>query len=69
MPQRARKLWGTLGFIVLMIAYPLAIMDIYVSYMMALPWWGAIVVLAVAGLLWFYPASWLIRWMARPDER
>jgi hypothetical protein len=42
-------------------------MEIYASYMMALPWWGAIGVLCVAGLLWFYPASWVVRWMAKPD--
>ena len=67
MRERARKLWGMLAIIALMIAYPLAVMELYVSTMMGLPWWGAILVLAVAGLLWFYPASWVIRWMSRPD--
>lgn len=23
---------------------------------------------AAAGLLWVFPAMWIIRWMARPDE-
>jgi hypothetical protein len=67
MRERARKLWGMLAIIALMIVYPLAVMELYVSTMMGLPWWGAILVLAVAGLLWFYPASWVIRWMSRPD--
>jgi hypothetical protein len=67
MRERARKLWGMLAIIALMIVYPLAVMELYVTTMMGLPWWGAILVLAVAGLLWFYPASWVIRWMSRPD--
>ena len=49
------------------LVYPLAIMQIYVTTMMGLPWWGAVVVLCIAGLLWFYPASWLVRWMSKPD--
>lgn len=67
MRERARKLWGMLAIIALMIVYPLAVMELYVTTMMGLPWWGAILVLAVAGLLWFYPASWVIRWMSKPD--
>ena len=67
MQQRARKLWGTLAIIATLIVYPLLVMEIYVSALMGLPWWGAILVLAIAGGLWFYPASWLIRWMSRPD--
>ena len=67
MRERTRKLWGMLVIIALMIVYPLAVMELYVTTMMGLPWWGTILVLAVAGLLWFYPASWVIRWMSRPD--
>jgi len=68
MQQKTRKLWGTLAIIALLIVYPLAIMEVYVSTpLMGLPWWGAIIVLAIAGLLWFYPASWVVRWMSKPD--
>ena len=67
MRQSTRKLLGTVGIIVLLIVYPLAVMELYVSTMMALPWWGAILVLAILGALWFFPASWIVRWMARPD--
>ena len=42
-------------------------MELYATTMMALPWWGAIAVLCLAGLLWFFPASWIIRWMSKPD--
>jgi hypothetical protein len=67
MPQRTRKLLGTVGLIVLIVAYPLLVMEIYVTWMMGLPWWGAILVLAIAGGLWFFPAAWVVRWMVRPD--
>lgn len=67
MPQRTRKLLGTFGLIALIIVYPLVVMEAYVTWLMALPWWGAILVLAVAGGLWFFPAAWVVRWMARPD--
>jgi high-affinity Fe2+/Pb2+ permease len=67
MRERGRKLLGTLAIIALLIVYPLAIMEVYARWMMGLPWWGAIAVLAVAGLLWFFPASWVVRWMSKPD--
>ena len=67
MTQRTRKLWGTLGIIASLVIYPLAVMELYATTMMGLPWWGAILVLAIAGGLWFYPASWIIRWMSAPD--
>jgi hypothetical protein len=66
MQPRTRKLWGTLMMIALLIIYPLAVMQVYSTKLMGLPWWGAIVVLCIAGLLWFYPASWVIRWMSKP---
>jgi hypothetical protein len=67
MTQRTRKLWGTLAIIALLIVYPLAVMELYVSTMIGLPWWGAVTVLCIAGLLWFFPASWVVRWMSKPD--
>lgn len=67
MTQRTRKLWGTLAIIALLIVYPLAVMELYVGTMLGLPWWGTVTVLCVAGLLWFFPASWIVRWMSKPD--
>lgn len=67
MTQRTRKLWGTLAIIALLIVYPLAVMELFATTMMGLPSWGAITVLCVAGLLWFFPASWIVRWMSKPD--
>lgn len=67
MRQSTRKLWGTVAIIALLIVYPLAVMELYATYLMALPWWGAIPVFAVLGALWFFPASVVIRWMAKAD--
>lgn len=67
MTQRTRKFLGIFVIIALLIVYPLAVMQVYVSTLMALPGWGAVLVLCAAGLLWFVPASWVIRWMSKPD--
>jgi hypothetical protein len=67
MRQRTRKLWGTVAIIALLIVYPLIVMEIYATTMIDLPWWGAVTVLCIAGLCWFFPAAWLVRWMAKPD--
>ena len=68
MQQKSRKLLGTVAILALLVVYPLAVMELYVSTpLMGLPWWAAIIVLCIAGLLWFFPASWVIRWMSKPD--
>ena len=50
----------------LLIVYPLAGMVLFVSFLGATPWWGAILYALVGGLLWAIPAAIIIRWMARP---
>lgn len=67
MHQSTRKLWGTVGFIVLVVAYPLAVAVLLGNWLAMLPWWGTIAVVIVAAGVWLYPAMWLVRWMARPD--
>ena len=67
MQQKARKLWGTVAIIVLLIVYPLSVVEIFARTMIGLPWWATIAVLCVAGLLWFFPAAWVVRWMSKPD--
>lgn len=67
MNQRTRKLWGTVGILLSLVVYPLAAMELYVSTLMGLPWWASIPVFAVLGALWFFPASWIVRWMSKPD--
>jgi len=65
--QRSRKLLGTLGLIGLIVVYCVAVMAVYLNLLGGQPWWVLIGFFAVAGLVWFFPASWLVRWMARPD--
>jgi hypothetical protein len=67
MRQSARKLWGTVGLIVLMVVYPLAIAVGLGGWLATLPWWGTIVVVIIAAGIWLYPAMRLIGWMSRPD--
>ena len=68
MTQRTRKLLGTAAMIVLLAVYVVAVGAIYAALLGGQAWWVLIVYFAVAGLLWFFPASWIIRWMVRPDE-
>ena len=67
MSQRTRKLAGTLLLLLLIVVYSMGAMTIYLSFLGDAAWWVLILYFAVAGLLWFFPASWLIRWMAHPD--
>lgn len=68
MTQSTRKLIGTvltLGSIVLWCILGGAI---YMNWLAAAPWWALILFFAVAGGSWFFPAAWIIRWMAKPDR-
>jgi RsiW-degrading membrane proteinase PrsW (M82 family) len=65
--QRNRKLVGMLGLIALIVVYAIAVMAIYINLLAGQPWWVLITFFAVAGLMWFFPAAWVIRWMAKPD--
>lgn len=68
MSQSRRKLIGTLLMLVLLVGYPLIVMELYARYLGGAPWWAAILLFGVLGLLWFYPASWVIRWMVKPER-
>jgi hypothetical protein len=65
--QRSRKLVGTFGLIALIVVYSIAVMAIYINLLAEQAWWVLIIFFAVAGLLWFFPATWIIGWMAKPD--
>jgi hypothetical protein len=66
MTSSTRKFYGTLLLLALLVVYPLAAMMVFVSFLGAAPWWGAILYALVAGMLWALPAAMIIRWMARP---
>lgn len=68
MTQRMRKLAGTMLLLVAMAVYVMAATAIYAGFLGGAAWWVLISYFAVAGGLWFFPASWIIRWMAKPDE-
>lgn len=68
MKQRQRKLVGAIGLVVLVTIYCIAIVAVYAHFLGGQPGWVLIIFFAVAGLLWFFPASWMIRWMARPNR-
>jgi hypothetical protein len=63
--QSARKLIGTVGLILLLVVYPLIVAGLLGGWLATLPGWASIPVFIVLGLLWFVPASWVIRWMVR----
>lgn len=67
MTQRTRKFLGTLGLIALALAYPIAAGAIYASFLGGQAWWVLLLYFAAAGLIWFFPAARIVRWMARPD--
>lgn len=65
--QRTRKLLGTVGILLLVVVFAIAATAIYANFLGGQPGWVLIIFFAIAGLLWFFPAAWTIRWMARPD--
>ncbi len=68
MTQRTRKLLGTILVLLSIVVYSIMIGAIYANFLADAPWWVLLAFFAVAGLLWFFPASWVIRWMSRPDR-
>jgi hypothetical protein len=67
MTQRMRKLAGTILLLLSIVLYSIGAMAIYAVFLDGAVWWVLILYFAIAGGLWFFPASWIIRWMARPD--
>lgn len=67
MTRRTRSLLGTIGIIVVTIAYPLAVVVLFGDALAALHPGISIPIFAVLGALWCLPMMVLIRWMARPD--
>ena len=68
MTQSTRKLIGIVLTLLLIVVYSIAAGAIYANFLVGAAWWVLILYFAIAGLIWFFPASWIIRWMARPDK-
>jgi RsiW-degrading membrane proteinase PrsW (M82 family) len=67
MTQSTRKLIGTFLVIASIFVYAAIVMWLYMSFLAGQPWWLLIAFFAVTGVSWFFPATWIIRWMSRPD--
>lgn len=69
MTQSTRKLLGTVLILLSLVVWSVLGMWIYMSFLGAAVWWLLIGFFAVMGMSWFYPATWIIRWMAKPDAK
>lgn len=67
MNQRTRKLLGIFALVGILIAYTVGAGAIYAAFLGGQPWWVLILYFAIAGMLWFFPAAWMIRWMVKED--
>jgi len=68
MTQSTRKLIGTILVLASIFIYAGIVMWLYMSFLDGQAWYVLIVFFAVTGVAWFFPATWIIRWMARPDR-
>lgn len=68
MTQSTRKLIGTLFVIGSVFVYSGLVLWLYTSFLEGQPWYLLIAFFAITGVCWFFPASWIIRWMSKPDR-
>ena len=71
MPEKLRKLAGTIALIALIIVYSLTAMTIAAAKLPGTSGLVQLIYFAIAGLLWVLPAGFIIWWMAKPrtDDR
>lgn len=69
MPQRLRKLIGTVLLLTLMSVWALGAMVIAQGRVTELHWALQTVSYIFLGMFWVVPAALLIRWMERPDRK
>ena len=68
MPQRIRKLVGTVLLVAFVAFYALTAMTVAAAKLPGTSGWVQLAFFVVAGLLWVLPAGVLIAWMAKPDR-
>jgi membrane protein implicated in regulation of membrane protease activity len=68
MPQRARKLVGTIVLVVFISFYALTAMTVAAAKLPGSSWLVQLAYFATAGLLWIVPVAPLIKWMQKPDQ-
>ena len=67
MTQSTRKLIGTVLILLVLLGYAVLAVAVFLQFFTALPTYGQLIYFAIAGLGWAVPASWVIRWMVRPE--
>ena len=67
MTQSTRKLIGAVLILLVLLGYAVLAVAVFLQFFSALPPAGQLIYFAIAGLGWALPASWVIRWMVRPD--
>jgi hypothetical protein len=68
MPQRVRKLVGTVVLVTFISFYALTVMTIAAARLPGTSGWTQLAYFLVAGLLWVLPSLPLVSWMQRPDR-
>lgn len=68
MPQRLRKLIGTVLMLILVVVWALFAMAFAQGRVTELGWALQTLCYVLLGVLWVIPAAFLIRWMERPDR-
>jgi len=69
MPQRIRKLIGTVLILALVVVWALGAMAVAQGRVTELPWLGQAIAYILLGTLWVIPAGALIWWMEQPDRK
>ncbi|MGR7996365.1 MULTISPECIES: DUF2842 domain-containing protein [unclassified Xanthobacter] len=69
MPQRVRKLIGTVLMLALVVVWALGAMALAQGRVTELHWALQTVCYVLLGSLWVLPAGVLISWMERPDRK
>ena len=67
MTQSTRKLIGTILVLASIFVYAGLVMWLYMSFLEGQDWYVLIAFFAATGGAWFFPATWIIRWMSKPD--
>ncbi|MFG1378877.1 DUF2842 domain-containing protein [Xanthobacter autotrophicus] len=69
MPQRIRKLIGTVLLLLLVVFWALSAMALAQGRVTQLGWFLQLISYTLLGALWVIPAGLLIRWMEQPDRK
>jgi len=68
MPQRLRKLIGSIVLVVFICVYALVVMTIAAAKLPGTSGLAQLLFYAATGLAWVLPAGLIIAWMGRPDR-